>query len=658
MNREAFLRYAARFPEALMLVAGDGRIVAGNDALAELLGRPVTDLERQTLFDWAPEAPERVRAALRLWSGTGRMIYGPAPFRCGVADLLRCEGALLAPAEGGERALIVRVRRQEAAAERFLGLNRKIAELHQEIRARRQAENEIREQREWLRVTPASIGDAVIATDVRGNIEFINPVAERLTGWTMAEAVGRPMAELFDIFNEHTRAVVENPVERVLREGVIVGLANHTILRARDGTERPIEDSAAPIRRADGELIGAVLVFHDVTEQHAARAEVVRARDEAVAASRAKDDFLAALSHELRTPLNPILLLASEAAANERLAPEVRGDFETIAKNATIEARLIDDLLDLTRIVRGKLSLEPRTVDVHAVLGEAVDGLRPELEAKRLAVEVALEAEVAAVSADAARLQQVFWNVLKNAVKFTPDGGRVQVRTANTPSGREVAIEFADSGRGLTAVELERAFEAFFQGGEAAAGSHRAAGLGLGLAISRTLVELHGGRISAASEGRGHGAVFTVVLPTLAAGAAAVAGGAAGEVRGAQAGPTRRRLLLIEDHQATRAALARLLGKRGYDVVACESVAEAVAAAERQRFDLVVSDIGLPDGNGHDLMRRLRERHGLRGIAVTGYGMERDVEASREAGFVAHLTKPVNMATLDLALREVEESGG
>lgn len=381
---------------------------------------------------------------------------------------------------------------------------------------------------------------------------------------------------------------------------------------------------------------------------------------EVVAASRAKDDFLAALSHELRTPLNPVLLMASDSALNQEYPPSAREAFRTIEKNALLEARLIDDLLDLTRIEHGKLALELQRLDVHAVLQDALANVRADTSERELTIEVSLDAEATVIMGDAGRLQQVFWNVLKNAVKFTPRGGRITVRSRTGPALDEIALEISDSGIGMEPHEVSRVFGAFAQGDHADQGrGHRFGGLGLGLAISRKLVELHAGKIAAASGGRGQGSTFTIALPLLRV--KDLAGSSRGERPPRQspeataAARPAGRILLVEDHEPTRAPLTRLLVRRGYDVVAVGTAAAALAAADERRFDVVLSDIGLPDSDGFTLMRTLRERHAVCGIALTGYGMDQDVARSNEAGFVDHLTKPISVTTLDRALTKVFE---
>jgi signal transduction histidine kinase/ActR/RegA family two-component response regulator len=394
----------------------------------------------------------------------------------------------------------------------------------------------------------------------------------------------------------------------------------------------------------------------EASQELAARGtELARARDEALAASRAKDDFLAALSHELRTPLNPALLLASDAARDPAHTPAARHTFSVIAKNVSLEARLIDDLLDLTRIARGKLRLDLGPVDVNAVLRDAIATVQAELSEKHLTLHLALAEETAPVVGDATRLQQVFWNVLCNAIKFTPADGSIRIKSQRGNS--RVRVEITDTGMGLTAGELQRIFAAFSQGDHAAGGSHRFGGLGLGLSISRQLVELHAGTITAESKGSGRGATFVVELPlsptVVPPAIEPIVAGAA--VRPAMSAGAGRRILLVEDHSSTRIALVGLLNRRGFEVVPAETFAEAVRQAAAQRFDLVISDIGLPDGDGHQLMKLLRERHELTGIALTGYGSDDDVERSRQAGFVAHLTKPVTVRALESALALLDE---
>ena len=321
-----------------------------------------------------------------------------------------------------------------------------------------------------------------------------------------------------------------------------------------------------------------------------------------------------------------------------------------------MEARLIDDLLDITRIERGKLSLEMQSLDVHVVLSDALEAVRPEVTDQRLSLHLSLHAEEITVKGDSGRLQQVFWNIIKNAVKFTPPGGEIWLTSAVDEPTRQIVVKIRDTGIGMNADEVARIFGAFSQGDHAIHGrSHQFGGLGLGLAISQKIVDLHGGSLAAASEGKGRGAQFTLRLPLAAPQQIKPAGtpsGASGstppmEFANSSAGLS---ILLVEDHEPTRKSLAFLLQRRGYEVVSAATASAALQQAARRSFNLVLSDIGLPDEDGFELMKKLRDQYGLKGIALTGYGMEEDIHRRTSAGFFAHLTKPINANLLDRTL--------
>ena len=384
---------------------------------------------------------------------------------------------------------------------------------------------------------------------------------------------------------------------------------------------------------------------------------VLRKAEEA--AARAKDHFLAVLSHELRTPLSPVLTAASALEQDPSLSADAREMMRIIRRNVELETRLIDDLLDLTRISKGKLVLNPETLDLHSVISAALEVCDADLHEKGIDVAVAADAAAHHVEGDRIRLQQVLWNLLKNAIKFTPPGGRIDVRTSNE-NGARVRVEVADTGAGIDPAVLPGIFNAFEQGGRTV--TSRYGGLGLGLAIAKTLVEIHRGRISASSRGKGHGATFVVELPTVPPAPTPDAGAApAGGAAGATPGGAKVRILLVEDHKDTARVMARLLEQLQYEIRTADSLAAARKLVAGYSFDLVISDLGLPDGSGNDLMRELRGTRGMRGIALTGWGMEEDVAQSRDAGFDRHLTKPVDFASLQAAIRAivaVDRSGG
>jgi signal transduction histidine kinase len=365
------------------------------------------------------------------------------------------------------------------------------------------------------------------------------------------------------------------------------------------------------------------------------------------AASRAKDDFLAALSHELRTPLNPALLLASALAEDETLPEAARHDLGVIAKGIALQAQLIDDLLDVTRITEGKLRLDLHPIDAHVAIHHAHEILKADISNNGIQFKLQLGAEEHTINADAVRVQQIFWNVLKNAIKFTPHGGTVKVRTRNpSGNGKVLEVEISDTGIGIEREMLPKIFDAFIQ--EEHDAGHRFGGVGLGLAITHRLVELQNGRIIAESEGRSRGATFRIELPLASASAVAIPAG--NGRKPAARTQIARRILLVEDHEQTRATLTKLLERRGHNVLSVASTEEARERVAAGDCDLVISDLGLPDGDGHRLMLEMGRDYGLPGIALSGYGTDADIARSKASGFFAHLTKPVEIHSLESAI--------
>ena len=421
------------------------------------------------------------------------------------------------------------------------------------------------------------------------------------------------------------------------------------------GQERWTGATIYPVKDAAGAVQEVVLIHEDITDRKRAEVELRRAKEAAEAANQAKDQFLAVLSHELRTPLTPVVAIVSALEQQADLPRDVRADLEVVRRNVELETRLIDDLLDLTRITKGKLRLNLEPVDVREAVNRVVEICRDDLADKRLLLMVDFPPRGCVARADSARLQQVLWNLLKNAIKFTPPGGKVTVRGACGGDGA-VRVEMTDTGIGIDPAVLPKVFNAFEQGHGA---GHRFGGLGLGLSISRALAEAHGGSLEASSAGRDRGATFVLKVPAAAAkpstrdATTEVSSAAAAAALPPPPARSRVKILLVEDHADTARIMLRLLRGSNYDVEWAATIADALRAADAQRFDLIVSDLGLPDGSGIDLMRRLRGQHGLKGIALSGYGMEEDVQRSRDAGFAEHLTKPINLHALRAAIDAV-----
>jgi signal transduction histidine kinase len=363
--------------------------------------------------------------------------------------------------------------------------------------------------------------------------------------------------------------------------------------------------------------------------------------EEKARSNLAKDQFLAMLSHELRTPLTPVLATALELENEPDVRPDVRESLQMIRRNVELEARLIDDLLDLTRIDRGKVQLNFEVVDAHKLLQNALEICQPEIDRKHLTPSLDLTATRVHMRADPARLQQIFWNLINNAVKFTPPNGQITITTTNDSAGK-LCVEIADTGMGIEREALPIIFDAFEQGGRTQAG-----GLGLGLAISKTLVEAHKGLITAQSDGRNKGSKFALAFPTCDKVEPQIAPALSPSFAERQP----MRILLVEDHEDTNRSLTSLLRRRGYQVKSALTFQSAIELSAQEEFDVLISDLGLPDGSGIDLIQKLASKPPL-GIALTGFGMEKDIRKSREAGFHHHLVKPIDLNKLDSLIQE------
>ena len=502
-----------------------------------------------------------------------------------------------------------------------------------DITERLAAEAALRESEERFRVAVRAVSNIVWTNSAEGEMLGAQPGWGHFTGQTQEEYQGYGWADA--VHPDDAQPTIE-----AWNLAVADRQPFHFEHRVRrhDGVWRRCSIRALPTLGPGGEIREWVGVHNDVTDERAAADALLAAKEQAEAANRAKDDFLAALSHELRTPLTPVLMTATALESDPLLTEEVREQLGMMRRNIQLEARLIDDLLDLTRISRGKLTIAPVAADLHQLIQHTAEIVRSDGLGKQVRIVFVLDAARHHALADPTRIQQVFWNLIKNALKFTPTGGTITVSTYNDAEGW-IVVRVEDTGVGISAEALPHIFKAFEQGD--VAGQHRYGGLGLGLAISQAIMGAHGGIIRVASEGPGRGATFTAAFPCVDASAAPAPGTAA------HPAPARGlRLLIVEDHEATRTVLTRLLTRGGHQVTTASTVADALTAFAGARFDAVVSDLGLPDGSGLDLMREIQRMRPVPAIALSGYGMEEDVRQTKEAGFFAHLVKPVNLDQL------------
>jgi PAS domain S-box-containing protein len=639
MPVEAYLKLIDRLSEPHLLVSGEGIILGANRRLVRLGVEP-HGLRGRPLSDIVAQPPEVISAYLRRCSKTSDPVLGSLTLRRPDGGELACrsDGSVVDPPSNVAGAVILlRLVPKDASVGQFLTLNQKIEQLGREILNRKKAEEELREQKGWLSVTLTSIGDAVIATDNEGRIIFMNPVAEVLTGWRQAEASGQPLGEVFRIINEESRETVESPVAKCLREGIVVGLANHTILIARDGTEHAIDDTAAPIREPGGQVKGVVLVFHDVGDRRRLEREL-HARAERLAENdRRKDEFLAMLAHELR---NPLASINNAAQIFGKLETEDDLDWakEVIQRQVRHLARLIDDLLDVSRISRGKISLRKEPLGLSPIVSSAVEAVRPLMEERKHELSISLINGGLRLEADPMRLEQILVNLLTNAAKYTDGGGRISLTARH--EGRDIVIRVRDTGMGIPPQLMPRIFDLFAQGDRTAARSE--GGLGIGLTLVRKLAEMHGGSVVAASDGAGEGSEFTVRLPALEEPAAQQT-----SPRGTLPRVALRssRVLVVDDNVDNARGLSRLLNLLGHDVRTAHDGPQAIEAARAHRPEVVLLDIGLPGMDGYEVAERLRADACCNDsliIAVSGYGQPEDLRRSLAAGFDHHLVKPVD----------------
>lgn len=515
--------------------------------------------------------------------------------------------------------------------------------------------------RALLAAVVESSEDAIITKTLDGIITFWNGAAERLLGYSAAEAIGQPITLLIP---PERRAEEEHIIQN-LRAGNRIE-HYETVRIARDGRPVDVALTISPIRDRDGRIVGASKIMRDITERVrierslqellAERNSLLEseraARSQAERLSATKDDFLALLSHELRTPLHAILGWTQILRRTSTPADLANG-LEVIERNVRAQNQLVEDLLDITRITAGQMRLDVQPLMPFGLVQAAVDSVRPAADARGVRVEAILDPAAGPVSGDAYRLQQVVWNLVSNAIKFTPKGGHAQVILQRIDS--QVEIKVADSGIGIHADFLPHVFERFRQADASRTRSH--GGLGLGLAIVKRIIELHGGTAAVSSAGEGQGATFTVRLPLSVIRHSPLKQEAhprlsqAASVPLASADLSNLTVLIVDDDLDSLDFIRRILGDEGATVVTASSAVEALAIINRQRPDVFISDIGMPETDGYELMRKVRSlqpKLGVRfpGIALTAFARTEDRTRALLAGFVAHVAKPVESAEL------------
>ncbi len=602
-----------------------GRFIYINRALLELWGKSAAEAVGKNFFelDYPPALAGRLQDQIR------EVIESKHP--------LRDETPYTSAA--GTRAyeyIFVPVLDAEGNVETVAGSTR-------DITARKLVEEKLRDTQTRLSATMAAASVGTWVWQVQEDRIYADAPLAAMFSLSAEEADGGSISACLAAVHPDDRGMLRQVIEESLKTGkpyeseFRLRLGEHAWrwVNARGGVDL---DAGGNATRFSGAVI-------DITARKRVDEALVKQAAELRDANLRKDQFLAALSHELRTPLTPVLMTAIALESDSSLSEDVRGQLGMMRRNIELEARLIDDLLDLTRIRHGKLQFSPVVTDLHELLRHTGEIVRSDELGKQVRIVFDLGAARRHCLGDPTRLQQVFWNLIKNALKFTPSGGTVTIATHNDDEGW-IILTVTDTGIGISAEALPHVFAAFEQGD--AAGQHRFGGLGLGLAIANAIVDAHGGMIRAASAGVGRGATFTVALATTAPVEAANPAGGAQHLS-----PTTLRLLVVEDHEATRTVLTRLLSRHGYQVTSAASVQEALATYAANRFDAVISDLGLPDGSGLDLMRELQKLRPVTGIALSGYGMEDDLRRTKEAGFSAHLVKPVNLDELRRLLRDL-----
>ena len=611
--------------EPVLVTDADGRLMFANATAARTLGaardvgRPVGEL-----LDRHPA---------RTPDG-GQLASALHPIRRALAQQQAVIGAeLTLELEGRSAIFLVNTVPLRDADARFTGT---VSVFH-DVTGARQLEREAAEHAAQLTTVVDLVNEGIFIVDGEGALLFTNGLGRDLLGDMPRGEAPAARVKRFDLreVDGTPLAPARLPSVRALR-GETVPATNLLVGRA-DGSTRRVEVRAHPLRR-DGGIYAAVITWRDITEETRALGELQAARAAAEEANQLKDDFIAALSHELRTPLQPILGWTEVLRRRGKLDDVTTRAMEVVHRNIRQQVRLVDDLLDLSRILHGKFMLRFETFDLRDQVRGAVEAFEESAALKRVRLASTLPDAAVSMWGDPARVHQIVSNLIANALKFTAAGGRIGVRLEARE--RRAVIEVDDSGEGIAATDLSIIFEPFRQGQQ----STRRGGLGIGLDLVRRLAEMHGGSVTVASAGLGHGARFRVELPLSRPEAVASAPAASGRPR-----LERLSILVIEDNADTRDVLKLMLEVEGASVETAENGEQGLRAAERLRPDIVLCDIGLPDIDGFEVARRVRARGelaGVRLIALTGYGRAEDMREALTAGFEAHLTKPVNLEQL------------
>jgi PAS domain S-box-containing protein len=502
---------------------------------------------------------------------------------------------------------------------------------------------------ELLAAIVASSDDAIISKGLDGVVASWNAAAERLFGYSEEEAVGRPLAELII---PDDRAHEEPEILARLSRGERID-HYETVRRAKDGRLLDVSITVSPVRNSAGQVIGASKIARDITAQRKLLESERLARSQAERLSALKDEFLSTLSHELRSPLSAIMGWTELLRRSSRTPQELTSGLEVIERNVRLQTRLVDELLDVSRISSGKVVLEVKPLVPATVIQAAVEAVRPAADAKGVRLYVLLDETAGPITGDPTRLQQIVWNLLSNAIKFTGKGGRVSVTLQRVNSHVELSV--ADTGIGIAPEFLPHVFERFRQADGST--TRRVGGLGLGLSIAKSLVELHGGAIRAKSSGLGQGATFTIELPLLPV----LSPGKRSNVDSMPSDENRYephpldlagvRVLVVEDEPDGREVIVRVLRASGAEVYDVGSAEEAIEQVGRIMPTVIVSDIGMPDMDGYEMLRRIRALPAEAGgrvpaVALTAFARPEDRTRALRSGFIAHVAKPVQPSEL------------